>query len=132
MKFTKFMTAILMMAAITLISCKGKSSKDLIVNKWQMSGMSGKGSADITDSAKTKMYSDFRIEFKKDGKFDFTDMETMNLKHGVYSLSDDGKTLISKDDGSENSDTISILEIKVDKLVLEDKKSEIKVTFKSN
>ena len=127
MKLTKLFAAALLVSTITMVSCKDKSAKDLIVNKWHVTNISGARATDIPDSVKTQMYSSAVMEFMKDGKFSTTGFGA--AKGGTYSVSDDGKSLISTDEGSSSADSLTIVEISKAKMVIEDKKSDMKVTF---
>ena len=127
MKLTKLFTAVVLVAGITMVSCKNKSPKELIVNKWKVTSISGTQATAMPDSVKTQIYSSAVMEFTKDGKFMTTGFGSS--KGGTYSVSDDGKTLTSTDDGSSTPDILSILEISKDKMIIEDKKGEMKVTF---
>jgi hypothetical protein len=131
MKLIRLFTAVPLIVTLAIVSCKGKSAKDYIVNKWKITEISGKEAADIPDSVKAKMYATATMEFTKDGKFTGTDMGPDD-KTGVYSISDDNKSLISKNDNLSKADTLNILEISADKMVLEDKKGDMKVSFRSN
>ena len=152
MKLTRSILVILLAVTVTLISCKSKTAKELVVNKWKITEMSGKGVADMPDSAKARIYRDATMEFLKDGKFITSGMDN-EAKTGTYSISDDGKTMISTNDDDVNtsvnsdtsqipsigsdkqhirtsySDTLNILEISANKLVVEDKKGNVKVVF---
>ena len=128
MKLTKLLTAFLLFTTVAVVSCKSKSAKELIINKWKVTDISGKGVAEMPDSAKAKMYATARMEFMKDGKFETSDMGN-GVKKGTYSISDDGKTLTSTDEGSSNPDILEIVEITKDKMVINDKKGDVKVTF---
>ncbi len=127
MKLTKIFGAALLVTTITLVSCKGKSAKDLIVNKWHVTNIAGARAADVPDSIKTQMYASAVMEFMKDGKFSTTGFGS--AKGGTYSVSDDGKSLISTDEGSSMADSLTIVEISKSKMIIEDKKSDMKVTF---
>ena len=130
MKLIKLFTAVLATATLMMIGCKGKTAKDLVVNKWKITDMSGKGIADMPDSAKAKIYANSSMEFTKDGKFITSGMDNDDKK-GTYSVSDDGKTMISTNEGDTYADTLNILEISADKMVVEDRKGAVKVTFKA-
>ena len=127
MKLTKLFAAILMLSTITMTSCKSKSAKDLIVNKWKITNITGTHADQMSDSMKTQVYANAAMEFTKDGKFMSSGMG--NTKGGTYSISDDGKTLTSTDEGSTTPDILTIDEISGDKMVIEDKKEGMKVTF---
>ena len=128
MKLTKLLTACVLVAAIAMISCKGKGPKDLIVNKWQMSEIGGAGAAQIPDSVKTKVIGHATIEFKKEGNFESSDMGD-GPKTGTYAVSADGKILSTTDSGKSYTDSLDIIEISASKVILLDKRSDIKMTM---
>ena len=128
MKLTKSFTAIILVAAVTLISCKAKTPKELIVNKWKLTEISGTGAATIPDSIKTKVISTAWIQFMKDGKFEASDMGAGQIK-GTYFISEDGKTLSTTDDGKTTPDVLELVEIVKDKMVVNDKKNDVKMTW---
>jgi len=129
MKPVKLLTGFLVLTSAAIISCNGKSSpKDLIVNKWKITDISGKGVEGMPDSAKTKIYESATMEFMKDGKFVTSDMGN-GVKKGTYSIINDGKTLVSTDEGAASSDSLQLVEITKDKMVVNDTKSEVKITF---
>jgi hypothetical protein len=68
------------------------------------------------------------MEFKNDGKFITSDMGN-GVKQGTYSVSSDGKTLFSTDEGATSTDTLNIMEITGNKMVIADRKSDVKITF---
>ena len=127
MKLTKLFAAVLLLTTVAMVSCKSKTAKDLIVNKWKVTNISGSQAAQMSDSVKTQIYSTATMEFTKDGKFVSAGMGP--TKGGTYSLSEDGKTLTTTDEGSSTPDILAIDEISKDKMVVEDKKGEMKVTF---
>ena len=130
MKMMKLFTAVLLIATLAMVSCKGKSAKDLVVKKWGITEMSGKGVEELPDSLKKKIYANATMEFMKDGKFISSGLDNSDKK-GTYSVSADGKTMISSNEGDAVADTLNILEISADKLVMEDKKGSVKVNFKA-
>jgi hypothetical protein len=146
MKFTKLFSAVILVAAIATVGCKGKSKgqddakntgdstkttgssgKDLLVNKWVLSELSGEGTKEIADSVKEKMIGHTTIEFKSDGTY-----EGMNMgeaEKGTYKLSDDGKTLYNTESGKNETDTVMIGQIQKDKAVFTDMKKNISMTM---
>ena len=127
MKLTKLITVVLLVTAIAIASCKSKSAKDLIVNKWKVTNVSGTQLNDLTDSMKTVIYATATMEFTNDGKFISSGMGP--TKGGTYSVSDDGKTLTTTDEGSTTPDMLDIAEISKDKMVVKDKKEDMQITF---
>jgi hypothetical protein len=128
MKLTKLFTTVLLGAAVVFAGCKAKTAKDLIVNKWRITGMEGKSLEGMPDSIRTKIYASATMEFKNDGKFITSDMGN-GVKQGTYSVSSDGKTLFSTDEGATSTDTLNIMEITGNKMVIADRKSDVKITF---
>jgi hypothetical protein len=119
---------VLLAGSIAIVSCKGKSAKDYIVNKWKITDISGKGVEGMPDSAKTKIYETAAMDFKKDGKYESADMGG-GPKKGVYTISSDGKSLMTTDEGSTVTDTLELVEVTADKMIVNDKKGEVKITF---
>jgi hypothetical protein len=130
MKSTKLMVALVAMVAIFMISCKGKSAKELIVKKWKISNISGKGAETLTDSVKKILYSTATMEFTKEGKYITTDPQS-GTNTGSYTLSTDGKTLISNNEGSTVKDSLDIVELSATKFIVSNKKEDVKITFES-
>jgi len=127
MKLFRLPSLALLAAVLLFSACKGKSTKDLIVKKWKFTDFSGKEFEGMPDSVKTKMM-DATMEFKKDGKYENAGMGE-STKTGTYKLSDDGKSLYTTDEGSSFTDSLNILEISETKLVVADKKGEVKITL---
>ena len=128
MKLTKLFTALLLVTAIVMVSCKGKSAKELIVNTWKISNVSGGEAAQMPDSIKNVIYSSATMEFTKDGKFMMT-MPGEKGKGGSYSVSDDGKTLNMTDEGSTKPDPADLIEISKDKCVIKNRKEDMTITL---
>ena len=126
MKFTKLFALVLLVAIVALASCKSKSAKELIVNKWKVTNIDGAPS-DMTDSMKNVVYATATMEFTRDGKFISTGMGP--AKNGTYSLSNDGKTLSTTDDGSTIADVLNVEEISDSKLIVNVTKEKMKVSF---
>ncbi len=130
MKLTKLFAAVLLVTTVALVSCKSKSAKDLIVNKWKISNVSGGEAGKMSDSIKTEIYSKATMEFMKDGKYMMSMMGEPG-KGGTYSVSDDGKTLTTTDEGSTNPEAADIVEISKDKCVIKNKKEDMTITLVS-
>ena len=126
MKFTKLFASVLLVAIVAMVSCKSKSAKELIVNKWKVTNIDGAPS-DMTDSMKNVVYATATMEFTKDGKFISSGMGPS--KNGSYSLSDDGKTLSTTDEGSTIADVLTVEEISDSKMVVNVTKEKMKVSF---
>jgi hypothetical protein len=126
MKLKKLFTAALLLTTVVMMSCKGKSAKDMIVNNWKFTNISGGDASQMPDSIKTEILSSATMEFTKDGKFNVTMMGSKTS--GTYSVSDDGKTLTTTDEG-KTAETAEILEISKDKIVLKNPKDQSTLTL---
>jgi hypothetical protein len=130
MKLLKLLSPTLLLMMVLLAGCKERSPKDLIVNRWRVTEMSGPLAAEFTDSSKQKIYATAIMEFKKDGQFQTTGLSS-GTKTGTYSVTGDGKQLISTNTGDTKADTLNILEISTSNLVVEDTRGHLRVSFKS-
>lgn len=130
MKLVKHLfAATLLLTAVTMLSCKGKSPKDMIVNKWSLTDMSGEGAKGMTDEDKKTMVGKVIMELTKDGKISMTGMGD-EAKVGTYKLSDDGKTLDLTREGSDKADPHEVNELTESKLVITEKKADgMKLSF---
>ena len=126
---TKLFSAVLLVTTIAIVSCKGKSGKELIVNKWKLTEISGEAAKDLKEDEKKSMFSSYVMELTKDGKRYMTDRGV--IMTGTYELSDDGKTLTLKGNGGEIVETDIIHVLNADKLVISDSKSNIILMFSS-
>jgi len=125
----KLLAATLVLSALVLFSCKGKSAKDMIVNKWSLTDMSGEGTKGMSDEDKKNMVGKVVMELTKDGKVSITGMGD-DAKTGTYTLSEDGKTLNLKRDGAEKEDAHDVNELSDSKLVITEKKGDgMKLSF---
>ena len=131
MKLNNLFIAAIVTASVFATGCGTKKNKDLIVSKWHVTNIAGKGGDMIPDSLKAKMYKDASIEFKADGKYETIGMGN-GTNTGVYHLSADEKSLITVENGSTSSDTVNLVELTDSKLVVSDSKGEIKISFKSH
>lgn len=128
MKLTKLFTAVLLLTSVVFFSCKSKSPKDLIVNKWKLTEVSGEGSKTMSDAEKKDMIDKLVMDLSKDGKCSVSGMgETP--KKGSYSISEDGKTLNLTGEGESKSTPQQVDELKDGKLVISDVESKLKLTF---
>lgn len=130
MKSTKLMVALVVLVTIFMIGCKGKSAKELIVKKWKISDISGNGAKDLTDSIKKILYTTAAMEFTKEGKYITTDPQS-GTNTGSYTLSADGKTLISNNEGSTVKDSLDIVELSATKFIVSNKKEDVKIVFEA-
>jgi hypothetical protein len=113
MKLLKVFSAIALTAALAA-GCKSKTPKELIVNKWQISEMSGGPAEALSDSIKAGIKK-AKMEFTADGKFHLID--GLAPYDGTYSISEDGK-LITMTGVQTETDTIK--EISADRMVVTD------------
>ena len=128
MKLLKLSTALLALTMMLFTSCKSKSPKDLIVNKWKVTDVSGEGAKNMSDAEKKDMVNKVVMDLAKDGKCSMSGMGD-TPKTGTYTLSDDGKTLNLTRDGDSKPTPQQINELTADKLVITDGDSKMKITF---
>ena len=114
------------MSAMAFVSCKGKP-KDMIVNKWKMTDMTGGVVASMPDSAKKSLLAKMSIEFTKDGKY--MTAGDGPIDNGTYTVAEDGKSVTITSEKSGKPESNDIEEISKSKLVLLDKSSGTKVTL---
>jgi len=125
----KLLAVTLALSALVLFSCKGKSAKDMIVNKWSLTDMSGEGTKGMTDEEKKVMVGKVIMDLTKDGKVTISGMGE-DAKTGTYTLSEDGKILNLKREGAEKEDAHDINELSDTKLVITEKKGDgMKLSF---
>jgi hypothetical protein len=130
MKLFKLSSMALLLAALFFTGCKSKSAKEMVVNKWKLTEVSGEGAKDISDAEKKEMIGKFTMDLTKDGKVSMSGMgETP--KTGTYSVSDDGKTLVLTHEGEDKGDPQEINELTPDKLVITSAKDKMKLSFSS-
>ena len=116
MKISKLLLAAVLIAGTFIAGCKSKGPKDLIVNKWKITDVSGGDAAQMSDSLKKVFMSSAVMDFQKDGKYSRTAMgETEN---GTYSLSEDGKALTTTPEGGKTPETVKVEELSKSKMVL--------------
>ena len=125
MKLKNILSGILLMSAMAFASCKGKP-KDMIVNKWKATDMSGPMMGAIEDSAKKNMISGVSIEFTKDGKY--MAVSGNSNDNGTYSITEDGK-MISMTGKNGTAEESTVEEITKSKLVIVDKASGTKIVL---
>ena len=118
MKPSNLFIATILLASLFITGCKTESAKDLLVKKWKFTEITGPDAAQIPDSVKTKMFATAIMEFKKDGSYEQSGGMKEGVEKGTYTLSDDGKTIISKSGGSGMGDTVMILELSKTKMVV--------------
>lgn len=116
MKSIKWL-AVVMASAVVMISCKSKSPQELIVNKWQVTGISGGKASEIPDSVKESMKKSV-MEFTADGKFNLTGNSYPYA--GTYSLSADGKKITLTPTTGSGPETDIIDELTADKMSVTD------------
>jgi len=130
MKLLRLSSLLALSLALIFTACKGKSTKDLVANKWKLTEVSGEGAKDMSDAEKKEMTSALVMELTKDGKINISGLGG-DPKMGTYKVSDDGKTLLFKRDGEEKEEPQQVNEITADKLVITDNKSKMVLTFSS-
>lgn len=108
MKIKQFLTGLLLVATVCLTACKSKP-KDIIVQKWKLTDVSG-----IPDSEKNNFLKGADLEFTKDGKYH--SVVSGKEENGTYKLSDDGKSL-SMIPSSNPEGIINVIELTKDKFV---------------
>jgi VCBS repeat-containing protein len=140
--------SIIASSAILFYSCGGNAAAKMIVKKWQWDSYQSsaydkqmadlKAAADTTkdSTAKSMAQSNLKMmagimesmksttmEYKADGSFEVaTSMMGQNqTQKGKYSISADGKKLMSTDDKQQKTDTMDIAELTNEKLVLSEK-----------
>lgn len=127
MKLKHVLSGILFLAAVVVIGCKGKPSKDMVVNKWKISDLSGNKTKDLPDSIKKQLMDKVTMEFTKDGNYSITGID--NDQKGTYTISDDLKTLTINHEGGVKAEVNDIDELSKSKLVLTDKQTSTKITL---
>ncbi|MEO7307798.1 MAG: hypothetical protein ABIR78_14785 [Ferruginibacter sp.] len=131
MKLNNLFIAATAAVSVFAIGCNAKKKKDLVVAKWQITNITGKGGDMIPDSLKQVMYKEANVEFKSDGKY-VTNGMGAGTKTGIYHLTADEKGLITVEDGSTTADTVNLVELTAGKMVVTDNKGDIKISFKSH
>lgn len=130
MSALKLFSVLALLAAISMTGCKSKTAKELIVGKWQVTAITDDGAeADrkMSDAEKKELVESTSIEFTSDGKCTVNSRE--GAENGTYTLSEDGKTLMMKQSGSDRNDEMQVSELGGTKLVLLENKSKMKLTF---
>jgi hypothetical protein len=128
MKLFRLTSIALILMALFFTGCKGKSAKELIVNKWKLTELSGDNAKEMTDAEKKEMTDKFLMELTKDGKVTMSGMWD-TPKTGTYSLSEDGKTLFLIRDGDTKAEPQGINELKAGKLVITSEKDKLILSF---
>ena len=100
---------------------KQQPPKELIVQKWKFDRIMGPDAAKIPDEVKKEMLATATMEYKKDGSFEMAGGGNGANRKGTYTLSDDGKTLIIKNEGSNDSDTALVLILSKMRMVISPK-----------
>ena len=131
MKLLRLSTFTLLTATLFFTGCKGKSPKELIVNKWKLTEITGDGANGIPDAEKKEMIDKVVMDLSKDGKCSMTGKGD-SPKTGTYTISDDGKTLTLIHDGSDKGEAHDINELTGSKLVLAWSREKMKMTFTAN
>jgi hypothetical protein len=111
-----YRTLLIVMLAM-LISCKAKGPEELILRNWKISSVSDSPDRKPSDSLLNDSFKDLNVEFKEDGKFT-ANKETSDSSKGTWWISTDGKELYTKEERMPLNDTLKIVEISKDKLIL--------------
>lgn len=128
MKLFRLSSLVLILATLFFTGCKTRTAKELIVNKWKLTALSGENAKEISDTEKKEMTDKLVMELTKDGKVFMSGMWD-TPKTGTYSLSDDGKTLFLTRDGETKAEPQIINELKEGKLVLTSEKDKLVLNF---
>ena len=120
------------MLMLVLVSC-GKKPKDLLARKWkfesrELSGIPESKKKDL-EEMNAEMRKSTTFEFKSDGTYEF--VMPGSTEKGQWTISDDGKSLKTKEgkDGKEESNNIE--ELSASKLILskEQEGKVVKISF---
>lgn len=128
MKLFKSSSIALMLMALIFAGCKSKSAKELIVNKWKLTELTGEAAKEMPATEKKEMTDKLIMELTKDGKVTMSGVWD-TPKTGTYSLSDDGKTLFLTRDGDTKAEPQIINELKEGKLVITSEKDKMVLSF---
>ena len=128
MKLLRLTSIAFMLMVLFFTGCKGKGAKELIVNKWKLTELSGESAKEISDAEKKEMTDKFLMELTKDGKVTISGMSD-TPKTGTYSLSEDGKTLFLIRDGDTKAEPQAINELKAGKLIITSEKDKLILNF---
>ncbi len=128
MKLLRLTSIAFMLMALFFTGCKGKGAKELIINKWKLTELSGESAKEISDAEKKEMTDKFLMELTKDGKVTISGMSD-TPKTGTYSLSEDGKTLFLIRDGDTKAEPQAINELKAGKLIITSEKDKLILSF---
>ncbi|MDQ6756119.1 MAG: lipocalin family protein [Bacteroidota bacterium] len=114
----------LLFAYTFCIGCKSDNPRELIVKKWRITDITAPNMV-VPDSIKNALRQ-ATMEFTKDGKFLITGLGMGDDQSGTYSLSDDGKKLITVTYG--RSETNEINELTKIKMIITDLRNSSKLT----
>jgi hypothetical protein len=119
MNITNLLTFSCITAVLVFAGCKGKPSKELIVNKWKYTAISGSDAAGIPDSVKKNLFENASMTFNADGTYEQTTgyIDDGSVQ-GTYSLSGNGKIIYTKENNSNGADTVMIVEISKNKMIV--------------
>lgn len=108
----------LLLITLALSSCSNKDPRDFLINKWR-----------ITDVTPTTPYSESlkkaTLEFKKDGTWSLTGTPAPD-QAGMYTLSDDYKTLTTTDVHGLST-PCEVFELSKQQLIFTDSKLGLKI-----
>ena len=125
--------ALVALAISGLAACKG-SKAEMITAKWKISDMTDGREipADkkaIVDSMMSEMKKTAYFEFQKEGKMEVSMMG--RVQKMTWKLSVDGKKLITKEEGRDKEESLTVAELTSSKLVLssDEGANKIKITL---
>ncbi len=128
MRLFRLSSIALVLVALSFTACKSKSAKELIVNKWKLTELTGEAAKEMSETAKKEMTDKLIMELTKDGKVTMSGMGD-TPKTGTYTLSEDGKTLFLLRDGDTTAEPQIINELKEGKLVITSEKDKMVLSF---
>jgi hypothetical protein len=119
----KISVLLLVLSIVVFTGCKSNKPGELIVNKWKITDINIP-EMPVNDSIKAAAMKG-TMEFTKDKKWQIRGMGKDMA--GMYSLSDDGKTLFIL--VGDKSETHQVVELSSSKLILIDKSNNSKITL---
>lgn len=128
MRMFKLSFALLFVGAAFIVGCNGgsKSAKELVVGKWNLSDVVTPMDQNMPDSLKARRKKELAgasIEFKADNTYSTSGMGRPET--GTYSVTADGKTLISTSSRTSRADSATIEEITSHKMLLNSRGTKI-------
>ncbi len=118
MQLNKFLLPVILIS-VMYNSCKEKTGKELVINKWKIIKMSGGMVAKMSDTVIAAMIKNNFLQFDADGSYHLQTLDTIT-HGGVYKLSDDERYLIITPDATKRTDTNTVNEITTSSLIFTD------------